>query len=254
MTAEGLHEKAAIAAELGWRDREIDRLRARVAELEAEANLLPRRIDAVKRAAEQDPCHCDLDPETSNGKHVEECLWNNVLCALEIDNGSGEPETREERIAELEFGMAELQRRAPQLVNGAQSEAGDCDIICSVCGVPTEEPHTAAQCFAMVVEAEKFATDDQEHRIIDLETENEQLKARLRETNSRPTALVHKAFHDQFVEKLLQELNLRQATIDIQKAQLGSIGDEVEQLKARLSQWVKVRKRIEARLWREVRR
>lgn len=35
MTREGLHDKSDIAAELGWRDMEIDRLRARVAELEA---------------------------------------------------------------------------------------------------------------------------------------------------------------------------------------------------------------------------
>jgi hypothetical protein len=182
----------------------------RIAELEAEANLLQHRLDAVRRAAEQDPCHCDLDPETSNGKHVEECLWNNVLCALEINDGSDEPETRAERVTELELELAELQRRAPQLVNGAQSEAGDCDIICSVCGVPTEEPHAAAQCFAMVVDAEKFATDDQEHRIIDLETENEQLREN--------TAALSRAI-----------------------ASYGSISDEVEQLKARLSRGVFVR-------------
>ena len=35
MTREGLHAKSDIAAELGFRDMEIDRLRARVAELEA---------------------------------------------------------------------------------------------------------------------------------------------------------------------------------------------------------------------------
>lgn len=34
MTRESLHAKSDIAAELGWRDMEIDRLRARVAELE----------------------------------------------------------------------------------------------------------------------------------------------------------------------------------------------------------------------------
>lgn len=36
MTREGLHAKSDIAAELGFRDMEIDRLRARVAELEAQ--------------------------------------------------------------------------------------------------------------------------------------------------------------------------------------------------------------------------
>lgn len=36
MTREDLHAKSDIAAELGWRDMEVDRLRARVAVLAAE--------------------------------------------------------------------------------------------------------------------------------------------------------------------------------------------------------------------------
>lgn len=35
MTAEGLHEKSAIAAELAWRDKEINRLCEKVEDLEA---------------------------------------------------------------------------------------------------------------------------------------------------------------------------------------------------------------------------
>lgn len=34
MTAEALHSKSAIAAELGFRDAELDRFRARIAEVE----------------------------------------------------------------------------------------------------------------------------------------------------------------------------------------------------------------------------
>ena len=48
MTREGLHNKAYIAAELGWRDREIHRLQARVAHLEYVANLV--RNDLLERA------------------------------------------------------------------------------------------------------------------------------------------------------------------------------------------------------------
>lgn len=46
MTREGLHAKSDIAAELGWRDMEIDRLLARVAELERTGSAVVARWDS----------------------------------------------------------------------------------------------------------------------------------------------------------------------------------------------------------------
>lgn len=46
MTAEGLHEKSDIAAQLAWRDREIERLKA-VVEAAAATRLAGKDLDAA---------------------------------------------------------------------------------------------------------------------------------------------------------------------------------------------------------------
>lgn len=52
MTSEGLHAKSAIAAELAWRDAEIDRLREENARLRAVVEALPRcDLDGCGRIA-----------------------------------------------------------------------------------------------------------------------------------------------------------------------------------------------------------
>ncbi len=150
-----------------------------------------------------------------------------------------------EQFAAMQQRIAELESRAPKVICSPIADTGDFDEVCSVCGVATEEPHSASQCFAVAEETQQMVQGMESDIITELKTDALRIAEALGIVHEADGHIVYPGSTDAQVREV-KRLHECIAEMDAANASLSA---ENEELKAQLARGVFVRELSDEELW-----